>query len=501
MPFKYNMGFEDDGSNYGNRYLSTIFSVPSGAVIKTNDSSVKFYVYAYSANNNMPIGVVNSDGSVEATTSFTGAEKLSTNDVYVPGKYNIKIVGNIGGWMSAEQLEQIKAAIQVFSVVATDGLEEKTDSAVEDIAEIDALLNGELGSEYSGTVEWFQGGTTAQVLETVGRTSNNRAATSTYIPGKVEVKSTSAEVLFAVAIYDLNKNKLGRLMPDGSLETDSSEVAYTEWTHGPLVIPDSRYGRLVVRYAPLGSSAGDAITSDKLATIKESIIVTEFSESFLDEVSPDAIVAKVNKNLFQKNIALMGDSLTEQSSLWFTRITSKYFMNTRIEGHGNQRWWSNTQLPNGAVTQVDNLVASDFSPDFIVLEFGTNDIWQSPTLFGEYTDTADKTVAKTVPAMRYCIETLQSNYPDAKILVLMPNLRNNNGLEPEAQKTYRELANAVLDDYGIFRWDMYKYAGIVKSMMAADGVHMCALNGNIFVPQKALYKYSDAFGAALMNLG
>ena len=462
----------------------------AGAVKVSCDTGFNFFVVLYDENKSKE-GILLSDGTVETTFSKS---LYSDAPVTVPkGKY-CRICARYGTGNNIALTDAQYIHVNKINPSLLESVDERLESFESEVdASVDTLNDyviGAVGSDYDGEVAWSIGDPSLLGYTDTSATDHSRLI-SGFISGKVQLSATDDINLFVVQ-YDMSGNKEGAIMRDGTLNTSNTVDSATWYSMEAVIIPNGKQGRVMARK---GTGNDIALTDAEYISIKN------VSDSIVDKTQDSYLVSIAHPNLYQKNIALMGDSLTEQSSLWFTRITSKYYMNTRIEGHGNQRWWSNTQLPNGAVTQVDNLVASDFEPDFIVLEFGGNDIWQSPTLFGEYTDTADKTIAKTVPAMRYCIETLQSNYPDAKILVLMPSLRTNNGLEPEAQKTYRELANAVLDDYGIFRWDMYKYAGIVKSMMAADGVHMCALEGNYFVPLKALYHYSDAFGAALMNLG
>lgn len=481
-------GYADSSSTNQGRLVHDEYI--AGAVQVSCDTGFNFVVVLYNENKTKE-GVLLSDGTI--VTSFS-ASLYSNSPVIVPkGKYcrisARKGTGNNIALTDAKYIHVNKITPSLLETVdeRLDAFEGNVEASVE---RLNDYVIGAVGSDYSREVTWAIGSPSYLGYTDLSAVNNGRLI-SGFISGKVQLSATD-NINFFVVQYTMNGIKEGAIMRDGTLNT-SNTVDYNTWySMDAVIIPNGKQGRVMARK---GTGNNIALTDAEYISIKN------VSDSVIDKTQDSYLVSVAYPNLYQKNIALMGDSLTEQSSLWFTRIASKYYMTTRIEGHGNQRWWSNTQQPNGAVTQVDNLVASNFTPNFIVLEFGTNDIWQSPTLFGEYTDTADKTVAKTVPAMRYCIETLQSNYPDAKILVLMPNLRNNNGLEPEAQKTYRELANAVLDDYGIFRWDMYKYAGIVKSMMAADGVHMCVLQGNYFVPQEALYKYSDAFGTALLNLG
>lgn len=227
-------------------------------------------------------------------------------------------------------------------------------------------------------------------------------------------------------------------------------------------------------------------------------------------------------DLVGSKIAILGDSLTEQSAGWngasgiteyknlildgygwASRFARKYMMRGIIHGVGQQWWYSTTAKPNGGTAAVRKLVDSNYVPDYIILEYGTNDILSGS--LGTYEDSASETATATAGAMRWCIETLQSTYPSAKILVVMPCLHSDTGgLPPAKQETYYSLANAILDDYAIMRVDMAHESGIVYSMMGnSDGVHLAVppSGGSDYNNDTvAVEKYSRAIEKALLNL-
>ena len=210
--------------------------------------------------------------------------------------------------------------------------------------------------------------------------------------------------------------------------------------------------------------------------------------------------------------AILGDSLSEQSAGyagssdsygfkqglynhdgWFSRIARKYSMDYRVHGYGMQWWYCTSGRPNGGVKAVNSLIDSGYNPDYVILEYGTNDIWSGS--LGVATDTANAAATSTVGALRYCIGTLQAELPSAKLLVLMPCMRN--GRDNDA---YYDLVGPILDEYGVARVNMAYESGIAANMMNSDGVHL-ALSGNGYDnTTEAVARYSRAVEAAMLKL-
>lgn len=223
-----------------------------------------------------------------------------------------------------------------------------------------------------------------------------------------------------------------------------------------------------------------------------------------------ASLFKAVSPLVGSNVAVLGDSLTEQSagstldgSGWFSRIKRKYMLNSWVRGVGMQMWFCNSSRASGGTDAVQRLIDSGFVPDYVILEYGTNDIWSYSSSFGSYSDVASNTTETTAAAMRWCIETLQTNFPSCKILVVMPCMHNGaNGAPPPAQATYYSLANQILDDYSIMRVDMAHESGIIKAMGNSDGVHLATRNTDNTLNNNtvAVEKYSRAIESALLRL-
>lgn len=248
--------------------------------------------------------------------------------------------------------------------------------------------------------------------------------------------------------------------------------------------------------------------------------VNNFPVNHIFNVNPSLLdLAGLLKNyipMVGAKVAVLGDSLSEQSAGhgnagkdsygfsqgryneegWFARIARKYNMDYRVHGVGMQWWYCTSARPNGGVKAVNSLIESGYNPDYIVLEYGTNDIWTGG--LGEVTDTADAAATSTVGAMRYCIETLQAELPSARIIVIMPCMRIAGGSK---QDSYYEMAAKILREYGVRYVDMLGDSGIVKSMMNADGIHLATFDTDHYNQHtEAVARYSRCLESAMLNL-
>ena len=195
-------------------------------------------------------------------------------------------------------------------------------------------------------------------------------------------------------------------------------------------------------------------------------------------------------DLVGARVAVLGDSLTEQSAGgrnkgimdgiadgeyygdgWFTRIARKYLIKWYCKGYGMQWWYSTDARPNGATKQVRDLIDGTADYDYIILEYGTNDILSGK--LGTANDEASETATTTVGAIKWCIEQLQARFPSARIIVIMPCLHNGtDGAAPAKQTTYIDLVDPILRGYSVRRVYMADDSGITKAMMDKDGIHL-----------------------------
>lgn len=198
----------------------------------------------------------------------------------------------------------------------------------------------------------------------------------------------------------------------------------------------------------------------------------------LTEQSACSFITSAYNDRWMENVlrdtALTGDDgKTYKGSGWFALIARKYKIKWWCAGHGAQWWYSTTERPNGATAMVRKLIDGTDEFDYIVLEYGTNDILSGYTHIGTAADEASETATTSCGAIKWCIEQLQTRFPEASIVVILPNIRSGaNGESPAMQQTYLDTVVPILKKYGVRRVNMAEDSGIVKSMMSTDGVHL-----------------------------
>lgn len=175
-----------------------------------------------------------------------------------------------------------------------------------------------------------------------------------------------------------------------------------------------------------------------------------------------------------RDTALTGDDgKTYKGSGWFAMIARKYKIKWWCAGHGAQWWYSTTERPNGATAMVRKLIDGTDEFDYIVLEYGTNDILSGYTHIGTAADEASETATTSCGAIKWCIEQLQTRFPEASIVVILPNIHSGaNGEAPATQQAYLDAVVPILKKYSVRYVNMAEDSGIVKSMMYTDGVHL-----------------------------
>jgi lysophospholipase L1-like esterase len=307
----------------------------------------------------------------------------------------------------------------------------------------------------------------------------------------------------------------------GEALTANEDGSYTATADGAVFFPITfNSGSSIEKYlANGGTYHGNGTWFVQKGAQIDPYFAMNFPENHVFHANPSPFdLAGLLKNyipMVGAKVAILGDSLSEQSAGytgsrdaygfyqgeynhdgWFSRIARKYSMDYRVHGYGMQWWYCTDGRPNGGVKAVNSLMESGYQPDYIVLEYGTNDVWSGS--LGEAADTADSGAASTAGAMRYCIETLQAQLPTAKIIVIMPCMR---GVNDEKQAAYYTMANAILDEYGIRRVDMAHHSGITAAMMNPDGVHLALSASNGYDnTTEAVARYSRCLEAEMLNL-
>lgn len=322
----------------------------------------------------------------------------------------------------------------------------------------------------------------------------------------------------------LPENQYGAIAPIGTIEKDDTTKAYTvpesATTAKAMYLPQSFVGI---------PAANNGSVEDALAWINNTMgtdgskcaqnvpfedydawYQTAQAELFdIDERCNKLMYASLYQavsKLVGAKVAVLGDSLTEQSACsfitsayndrwmenvlrdtartgddgktykgsgWFALIARKYKIKWWCAGHGAQWWYSTTERPNGATAMVRKLIDGTDEFDYIVLEYGTNDILSGYTHIGTAADEASETATTSCGAIKWCIEQLQTRFPEASIVVILPNIRSGaNGEAPATQQAYLDAVVPILKKYGVRRVNMAEDSGIVKSMMYTDGVHL-----------------------------
>ena len=322
----------------------------------------------------------------------------------------------------------------------------------------------------------------------------------------------------------LPENQYGAIAPIGTIEKDDTTKAYT--------VPESATTAKAM-YLPQSfnaiPAANNGSVEDALAWINktmgtdgkwcaQNVPFTELdawyqtaqAELFdIDERCNKLMYASLYQavsKLVGAKVAVLGDSLTEQSACsfitsayndrwmenvlrdtartgddgktykgsgWFALIARKYKIKWWCAGHGAQWWYSTTERPNGATAMVRKLIDGTDEFDYIVLEYGTNDILSGYTHIGTAAGEASETATPSCGAITWCIEQLQTRFPEASIVVILPNIHSGaNGEAPATQQAYLDAVIPILKKYSVRYVNMAEDSGIVKSMMYTDGVHL-----------------------------
>ena len=262
---------------------------------------------------------------------------------------------------------------------------------------------------------------------------------------------------------------------NNTMGTDGSKCAqnvpfedYDAWyqtAQAELFDIDERCNKLM--YASLYQAVSKLVGA-KVAVLGDSL--TEQSAcSFITSAYNDRWM----ENVLRDSARTGDDGKTYKGSGWFALIARKYKIKWWCAGHGAQWWYSTTERPNGATAMVRKLIDGTDEFDYIVLEYGTNDILSGYTHIGTAADEASETATTSCGAIKWCIEQLQTRFPEASIVVILPNIRSGaNGEAPATQQAYLDAVVPILKKYGVRRVNMAEDSGIVKSMMSTDGVHL-----------------------------
>ena len=211
----------------------------------------------------------------------------------------------------------------------------------------------------------------------------------------------------------------------------------------------------------------------KLVGAKVAVLGDSLTEQSACSFITSAYNDRWMENVLRDTARTGDDGKTYKGSGWFALIARKYKIKWWCAGHGAQWWYSTTERPNGATAMVRKLIDGTDEFDYIVLEYGTNDILSGYTHIGTAADEASETATTSCGAIKWCIEQLQTRFPEASIVVILPNIRSGaNGEAPATQQAYLDAVVPILKKYSVRYVNMAEDSGIVKSMMSTDGVHL-----------------------------
>ncbi len=186
-----------------------------------------------------------------------------------------------------------------------------------------------------------------------------------------------------------------------------------------------------------------------------------------------------------RNLVTFGNSITSWDNSWARQINARLefgnFYNGAVSG---ARWYrtTDTGADNCAIEHIQKYLAERDParvPDFILLSYGTNDAADANTLGDPGTALQEndpgKLNLKTIAgALKWSLVTLRTNFPDAKIYVLLPLQRRNNDGGNDRNKIKIPVITAVCDGLSIPYFDCFNHSGITQANMdqyTSDGLH------------------------------
>lgn len=159
-----------------------------------------------------------------------------------------------------------------------------------------------------------------------------------------------------------------------------------------------------------------------------------------------------------KKLAAFGNSITAGDNSWAFQLRYLLDFGDFYNGAVGGAIWGKRKRDDGTndrVTETDELSVED--------------------MLAKETCTLEDAFGIT-GGMRWCIETLQEKFPEAKLVVLFPIQANPEKYPNKNQQNLEKIAKikAMCDAYGIEYFDCYHESGIDQSNVAThlrDGLH------------------------------
>lgn len=204
--------------------------------------------------------------------------------------------------------------------------------------------------------------------------------------------------------------------------------------------------------------------------------LTKKAKGYVDEYELGQLSNKINLPLADKNIAILGDSITNVGyyPAEFFRITG--YKNKAVYGRDGAAWTNDEyHTDNNIKERIDALENGiTWTPDIIIVALGRNDNGRSP--IGDVCEAlwADQTTidarATMYNAIRYGVKRLRTLYPNAKIFlqgIQWAKIKVSSVLNTEEK--YRQQDNYVLQYNEVIR-NAADHMGCSFINVFADGV-------------------------------
>ena len=316
---------------------------------------------------------------------------------------------------------------------------------------------------------------------------------SSRISQELEITETTGG-FFYVVLYDTTSNTFSL----SYLNSNTGHDFNIDLSNKLLVGYVYRYSDIFdIRIGSINSNYIQVIDKHSLntdITEEDDRIIPKFGEKEIVNIST------MHNQWFNKTVNCLGDSIckAENSADSYKRMKNdniasilkeKFaFQTSRNYGVGGSRITSHSDSHFPQKGMVDRYINMQ-KADLIIIEGGTNDFGNNVQM-GSLSDLTDNT--KFIPAFYNLLNGLQTNFPDAKLLVLTPIHRNDNkpdNIKNEVGLTLKDYRNAEIEICELLSvpyLDMWTDLGftpfntVQKTTYIPDGLHPNILGMRIY---------------------
>lgn len=236
--------------------------------------------------------------------------------------------------------------------------------------------------------------------------------------------------------------------------------------------------------------------------IRISFVGTASAPPTIDDFTLSFIKNK-NAEFFNKKFAILGDSIStfkgvsEKSDTlnaayyptsdveYYEQTYAKMFFDAcggstiSVSAISNSSWRDQgmTNCPSAYETSRIERLSLNGVPDFIIINMGTNDPYSSNIGDGiDYTfdvETLEENVVYSSYAIQATIRKIQTTYPNAKIILLIPKFASAIGSGLYTFEKWEKLMNYIIDIgnmYGVYKIVDLRKCGITKETFSVDCV-------------------------------